>query len=118
VREVIRKIRNVHISLVVSNETREANELIAILERYIALLNPGLLLAPNSLSFMLTKADTLEDLEVLEESLQAIAEEKDESSEVLRMMISSNKYFFLNDEPIVEEGVQLRKKMVKENRFF
>lgn len=36
----------------------------------------------------------------------------------MRTMISSNKYFFLNDEPIVEEGVQLRKKMVKENKFF
>lgn len=90
----------------------------AILERYIALLNPELLLTQNSLSLMLTKADSKDDIEVLEESLGAIAEEKDESVDIMRTLIASNKYFFLNDQPVVEEGVRLRNKMVKENNFF
>ena len=90
----------------------------AIIERYIALLNPGLLSTQNSLSFMLTKAYSEDDLQVLEESLGAIEEEKDESKDIMRTLAASNKYLFLNAEPIVEEGVRLRNKMVKENKFF
>jgi hypothetical protein len=54
----------------------------------------------------------------LEKSLQLIAEEKDESVEIMRTLTAANKYYFLNDEPIVEEGVSLRNQMVKENKFF
>lgn len=67
---------------------------------------------------MLTKADSKEDIEVLEESLGAIVEEKDESVDIMRTLAASNKYFFLNDQPVVEEGLRLRDKMVKENNFF
>ena len=36
----------------------------------------------------------------------------------MRTLAASNKYIFLNDQPVVEEGLRLRDKMVKENKFF
>jgi hypothetical protein len=47
---------------------------------------------PNSLSFTLTKDEAIDDLQALEKSLQLIAEEKDESVEIMRTLTAANKY--------------------------
>jgi hypothetical protein len=60
IREVIKKIRSVHVSLVISNETLEANFLVNIIERNCLLLNHRLVETPGCISFILTKIEDKE----------------------------------------------------------
>jgi hypothetical protein len=57
IREVIKKIRSVHASLVVPYETLDAEYLASTIERNCLLLNSRLVSTPGCISFILTKVE-------------------------------------------------------------
>jgi hypothetical protein len=121
IREVIKKIRSVHVSLVIPNETLEASFLANIIERNCLLLNHRLVATPGCISFILTKVeDTQGDLDTFKEFMEVLREERegDAIGEAINTLLGARIYMFENIQPQMEAGVALKAQIVAENRFF
>lgn len=121
IREVIKKIRSVHVSLVIPNETLEASFLASIIERNCLLLNERLVATPGCISFILTKVEEKErDLATFREFMEVLKEERgnDSLGEAINTLLGARIYLFENTNPRVESGVALKSQIVAENGFF